>query len=82
MFMVILVAALCLSGCATGPSPDELKNAAECLEAIGMTDVQVVDDHVLYTVDPVNADLPTTNAAIAACNPGATAESVLKAVTG
>ena len=44
--------------------------------------VAVVDDHVLYTVDPVNADLPTTNAAIAACNPGATAESVLKAVTG
>ncbi|MGO4783937.1 hypothetical protein [Cryobacterium sp. W22_MBD10_FK3] len=78
----ILMAALSLAGCATGPSDEDLKSEAECLEAIGLSDVHIVDGRVLYTIDPLDADLPTFKAAIAACKPGATPDSVYKAVTG
>ena len=78
----ILMAALSLSGCATGPSDEDLRGEAECLEAIGLSDVHVVDGRILYSIDPMDADLPSFKAAIAACKLGATPHSVYTAVTG
>lgn len=81
--ILLLAVGLCLAGCASvSVSEAELSGAADCLEGIGMQDVHIVKDQVLYTVAPEGEDLPTTKAAIAACVPGATPESVLKAVTG
>jgi hypothetical protein len=78
----IFMAAASLTGCSTGPSDEDLKSEAECLVAIGVSDVQIVDREVLYTMDPARADLPGNKAALAACKPGATPESVHSAVTG
>ena len=65
-----------------GQSDEDLKSEAECLEAIGLSDVHIVDGRVLYTIDPMDVDLPTFKAAIAACKLGATPHSVYTAVTG
>ena len=44
--------------------------------------MHIVDGRVLYTIDPMDVDLPTFKAAIAACKLGATPHSVYTAVTG
>jgi len=81
--ILLLAAGLSLAGCASASvSEAELSDAADCLQAIGMQDVHIEKGQVLYTLAPEGADLPTTKAAIAACAPSATAESVLKAVNG
>lgn len=80
LLIAMLAVTCCLSGCAAGSSDEDLKSAATCLEAIGMTDVQIESGQVLYSADPAIADLPTTKAAAEACMPGATPESVREAV--
>lgn len=80
LVMAVLIV-MGVSGCAAGPTQEDLSAAARCLELIGMSDVRVSNDQVWYTVDAAEADLPTTTAAIAACKPNATPDSVFKAVS-
>ena len=74
--------ALVLAGCAASAelSEAELQSAVDCLRATDAIDVRIEDGSVVYTIPESLKDVQTTVAAIAACKPNATPESVFKAV--